>query len=98
MGTSSKNTIPYAWALVFLASTCTAADTKAASGDWPSYNHDVAGTRYSPLKQINAGNVAELKLAWTFSLKGEGPQPRFGGGGSEGTPIVVNGTMYVTAS
>jgi glucose dehydrogenase len=74
-----------------------AADAKAAPGDWPSYNHDMASTRYSPLTQINAKNAATLKSAWMFSLKGEGPAPRFGGG-SEATPIVVNGTMYLPAS
>ena len=67
-------------------------------GDWPSYNHDMASTRYSLLTQINANNAATLKPAWTFSLKGEGPPPRFGGGGSEATPIVVNGVMYLPAS
>src|ERR1700722_11864112 len=75
-----------------------AADAKAAAGDWPSYNHDMAGTRYSSLTQINAKNAATLKSAWTFSLKGEAAPPRFGGGGSEATPIVVNGVMYVPAS
>ncbi len=74
-----------------------AADAKAARGDWPSYNHDMASTRYSALTQINAKNAATLKSVWTFSLKGEGPPPRFGGG-SEATPIVVNGTMYLPAS
>ncbi len=71
---------------------------RVAPGDWPSYNHDMASTRYSLLTQINAKNVGTLKSAWTYSLKGEGPPPRFGGGGSEATPIVVNGTMYLTAS
>jgi glucose dehydrogenase len=34
-----------------------------ASGqtDWPVYGHDPAGTRYSPLKQITAANVAKLQ-------------------------------------
>src|ERR1700691_566249 len=36
--------------------------------DWPMYTRDLAGTRYSPLKQINAGNVAKLTEAWTFKL------------------------------
>ncbi len=71
---------------------------KAPAGDWPSYDHDAASTRYSLLTQINAGNIASLKSAWTFSLKGEAAAPRFGGGGSEETPIVINGIMYVTAS
>src|SRR5579863_9286261 len=75
-----------------------AQQAKVTPGDWPSYNHDMASTRYSLLAQINAKNAATLKSAWTFSLKGEGPPPRFGGGGSEATPIVVNGIMYLTAS
>lgn len=28
--------------------------------DWPMYTHDLAGTRYSPLKQINKANVSKL--------------------------------------
>jgi len=71
---------------------------KFGPGDWPSYDHDPASTRYSRLKQINTGNVANLKSAWTFSLRGEAAPPRFGGGGSEETPIVINGVMYITAS
>ncbi len=71
---------------------------KQAQGDWPSYNHDMASTRYSPLTQINAKNVDTMKSAWTFSLKGEAAAPRFGGGGSEATPLVVNGILYITAS
>ncbi len=75
-----------------------AEQVKPAPGDWPSYDHDPAATRYSPLTQINTKNVATLKPAWTFSLRGSAPAPRFGGGGSEATPIVVNGILYVTAS
>ena len=62
--------------------------------DWPTYNHDLGGSRYSPLKQITAANVAKLKLAWQYKL---GPNQPGGGitGGSEFTPLVVNGVMYV---
>src|ERR1700691_3413392 len=38
-------------------------------GDWPMYTRDLAGTRYSPLKQINAGNVSKLTEAWKFDLR-----------------------------
>jgi quinoprotein glucose dehydrogenase len=75
-----------------------AAEAKPAPGDWPSYNHDVASTRFSPLKQINAKNAGTLQSAWMFSLKGDGPAAPRLGGGSEATPIVVNGVMYVPAS
>src|SRR6185437_9400716 len=59
-----------------------------ANGDWPMYSHDLAGTRYSPLIQINTNNVARLKQAWTFRLNAVA---------SEATPIVVNGVMYLPA-
>ncbi len=48
---------------------------------------DYANTRYSPLAQIDAGNVGRLKVAWTFStgvLRGH-----------EGAPLIVDGVMYV---
>jgi quinoprotein glucose dehydrogenase len=70
------------------------------AGDWPMYRHDLAGTGYSPLKQIDTANVAKLAQAWTYSLQSTAPAPttgRGGGGGpnSEATPIVVNGVMYL---
>src|SRR5262249_49993106 len=48
---------------------------------------DYANTRYSHLKQINAGNVNKLQVAWTFStgvLRGH-----------EGGPLVVGDIMYL---
>lgn len=60
-------------------------------GDWPRFTRDLAGTRYSPLKQINTRNVAKLAPAWSFRLRPEG------GGGIVGgtTPIVVRGVLYL---
>ena len=34
--------------------------------EWRTYNHDLAGTRFSPLTDVNAGNVANLKQAWVY--------------------------------
>lgn len=44
--------------------------TKDNPADWPMYTRDLAGTRYSPLKQINGSNVSKLTSAWTYSLRG----------------------------
>lgn len=68
-----------------------------AAGDWPSYNRDLAGTRYSPLDQIDARNVAGLVEAWRYPLP---PHPGVDGApaGYELTPLVVNGVMYVAAA
>src|SRR4051812_43134264 len=40
-----------------------------ATNDWPSYGLDYAETRYSRLKQINAGNVKDLGLVWSYNLE-----------------------------
>ena len=34
--------------------------------DWPHYGADPGGTRFSPLTQINPGNVDGLRIAWTY--------------------------------
>ncbi len=60
-----------------------------AQTDWPMFGHDPGASRFSPLKQINARNIARLQPAWTFHT---------GKPGSEGIPIVVGGVMYVTAA
>lgn len=43
----------------------TAAQSAAEAG-WPTYGSDPGGTRYSPARQIDRGNVAQLKVAWTY--------------------------------
>jgi hypothetical protein len=61
-------------------------------GEWPTYKHDLASTRYSPLSQINVTNVARLTQAWVYRPGATGGRPS-----PEATPIVVNGMMYLTA-
>ncbi len=65
--------------------------------EWRTYNHDLAGTRFSPLTEIHTGNVAKLKKAWSYDFP---PPPGGRGGnalltGSEAVPIVVAGVMYL---
>jgi quinoprotein glucose dehydrogenase len=59
----------------------------AAQTDWPAYGGGPAGTRYSPLTQINRSNVAKLQVAWTFDTA-DGP------GDPQTQPVEVNGTLY----
>ena len=59
----------------------------AQPGDWTIPARDYHSTRFSPLDQINPGNVGRLRLAWSFStgvLRGH-----------EAAPIVAEGTMFV---
>jgi quinoprotein glucose dehydrogenase len=62
----------------------------SAQSNWSHAGQDPAGTKYSTLDQINAGNVKSLQKAWTFHT---GDKTGF----FESTPLVVDGTMYVTA-
>jgi alcohol dehydrogenase (cytochrome c) len=59
-------------------------------GWWPTYDGNESGNRFSPLSQINSGNVKSLAPKWMFTLPGA---PRV----LEVTPVVVDGVMYVTS-
>ncbi len=58
--------------------------------NWVMPGKNYSSQNYSPDTQINADNVKDLRAAWSFStglLHGH-----------EGTPLVVNGVMYVHTS
>ena len=55
----------------------------SGEGDWTTVGGDAGHTKYSPLKQIATDNVSKLTQAWTFDA-----------GGTEITPIVIDGIMY----
>ena len=59
-----------------------------AAGEWPSDGRDYSAQRYSPLTQIDAGNVSQLGLAWYDDLD------TFRG--VEATPIYADGVLYNT--
>jgi alcohol dehydrogenase (cytochrome c) len=52
---------------------------KPLADEWPTYNGDYTGKRYSALTQVNRANVKNLTLAWTLRLTG-GSMPGAGGG------------------
>lgn len=61
-----------------------------STAEWPSYGLNYAETRFSKLRQITDGNVADLGLVWTYDLKSTR--------GVQATPLVIDGVMYVTGS
>ena len=76
------------------------AQERSAAADWPTYNRDLAGTRYSPLDRIDTGNVGELQEVWSYRfhpedgfIEGPSPAELF----QQVTPIVVDGVMYLAA-
>src|SRR3954463_7662611 len=69
------------------------AAAQAADVEWPTYTADLAGSRYRPLDQINAGNFSKLEVAWRFKTDALGNRPEFK---LEGTPLEVGGVVYAT--
>jgi quinohemoprotein ethanol dehydrogenase len=60
--------------------------------DWAIHGGDLYNRRYSSLEAITTDTIIDLKPAWITSL-GSGTEFKYSG---EGTPLVVDGIMYVT--
>jgi quinoprotein glucose dehydrogenase len=87
------------WVLWVIASSTPAQAGPEQAGGWPAYGGDAGGSRYSPLTQINAKNVGELKVAWTFRTGEHGQGVKdWSRSAFEATPILYNGTLYLTTS
>ena len=56
-------------------------------GDWPMWRRTLDGWGYSPLDQIDRGNVGDLRLEWSRALRR--------GGRQQGTPLVYDGVLYM---
>jgi polyvinyl alcohol dehydrogenase (cytochrome) len=70
------------------------AQRPSAGGDWPTYGHDAANTRFQGReKAISPREAAMLSPVWTFSTPGAG-----GSGDITGTPIETGGCVYVATS
>jgi len=62
-------------------------DDPVTPGEWPSYGNDVGGTRYSPLAQIDRGNVGRLRVAWTYRTGEVGGVSPGGSGSPPSRPL-----------
>ena len=70
-----------AGALSALPAACGAADK-----DWPEYLGGADRSHYSPLRQINASNVGQLRTAWVYHTGAFGQM--------QCNPIIVKGVLY----
>ena len=57
-----------------------------ADEDWLMWRRTLDGWGYSPLDQIDRGNVADLRLVWTRALNA---------GSQQGTPLAYRGVLYM---
>ena len=55
-------------------------------GDWLSWRRTLDGWGYSPLEEIDTGNVGDIQLAWSWGLEA---------GISQTTPLVHDGVMFI---
>ena len=67
-----------------------AAGAAAAASEWLVHGLDDAETRFSPLDQVNAGNVSRLGVVWQYDTRSLR--------GLEATPLVRDGVLYATTS
>src|SRR5271154_2386330 len=65
-------------------------DGLANPARWLTHSGDYTGQRFSPLTQITPANAGRLSAQWSFQTN---VVNKF-----EATPIVIDGTLYVTGS
>ena len=57
-----------------------------APADWLNWRRTLDAQAHSPLDEITTGNVADLRLAWSWAMADGSQQP---------TPLVYDGVMYL---
>ncbi|MCH7960502.1 MAG: pyrroloquinoline quinone-dependent dehydrogenase [Candidatus Hydrogenedentes bacterium] len=70
----------------------------AADGQWRHYGGDHGSTKYAPLDQITAQNVADLEIAWRWTSPDEAiaKANNVRHGRFVVTPLMVDGVLYVS--
>src|SRR5690242_10330502 len=61
--------------------------TSPLKDQWPTFNGDYSGRRYSELSQVNQSNVNHLTLAWVLPVQSVA---------IKSMPLEVNGILYFT--
>ncbi len=72
-----------------------AAGTEAEAGNWLMVHKTYDSNRFSTLNEINASNVADLRVVTAATIGGTEPGG-FGVGSVETTPLADNGFIYVS--
>ena len=71
----------------------------ATGGEWQAYGADTGSTKYTPLDQIDAGNVGDLEIVWRRPALDQvyremNPNQRFSAN-YVAAPVVRNGIAYI---
>jgi len=89
----------------FLATTAAAAATVGPAAtaerqvEWSYYAGDQGGSKYSPLGQIHAGNLAQLGIAWRWTQFDQ-PSDEYQSTPTlfESVPLAIDGTLYASTA
>jgi len=76
-----------------------AAPAQSPMQEWPAYAADQAATHYSPLTDLNRGNVSKLAVVWEWrpdedAIAQFGTRP----GNFQNTPLMIDNVLYVSTS
>ena len=86
--------------LVLSATVVVAVQEGAQPGAWHAYGGDRGSTKYSPLDQINRGNVAKLRIAWRRPAVADQLRARYPdlsiGNNFRSTPLLIGGILYAS--
>lgn len=69
---------------------CSSSGAPELTGEWADYLGGADSAQFSPLSDINSGNVGHLQVAWSVPLPNNGQ--------SNGNPLVIDGRMFVPYS
>ena len=76
--------------------------THAQDVEWRSYGGDAAGTKYSPLDQIDAETIGDLQIVWRQSVlpdaMREGREDFTPSIASQNTPLMADGRLYISSA
>ena len=92
----TRRLLPLACCLPLITLPAFAADT--SRGEWPYYGGDAASSKYSPLTQIDAKNIATLTEVWRW----DSPDNAVIGttrerlGAFKATPLMIGGVLYTS--
>ena len=72
---------------------CSSESSLPADANWPMYSADAAGSKFSPLTQINTNNIKDLKPAWILETGDHRTAPR---STIQCNPIIVDSVVFLT--
>ena len=87
--------------VVCMVTACILVPSKIAAQtmEWRAYGADVAGSKYSPLDQINADTFDELEVVWRQSVLPEivrGDRDVRASLAAQNTPLMADGRLYIS--